>query len=1671
MVAHLSYKLTHFAQTLRGGHITNTLRNAFPSTATPAPTFDFTSNVFGSVSSAANSVGGGATAIGMAAGALGAGAGAAAGAGNGGAAGGAGGASSKAGNWSHFFQSSKSIQQGQAAQADSPSQLENDDDLRAFASPSARRSLLRRNRSPVGVRSCRQRLTASSPTRPSADLLRADEAGLSSIRLSGVEAQRMYHTAFSPRKKTDGVKDAEVEADEIDLGVPQTKVLETRRRASISLAGLARSSAPLMSAAGLSTPVRPVARRALHTSSSTSAPLNGPDAALPLSSTSRPTVSQTFHSMTSTLPPSPALPTHRRNSTSAVPSSTSDFPFASSELLDSRPRTASPQMREQRPSLDPKKKGGFGWARGKTEEEIVQIGEQAGQLVSQEALARRNAILAAEKTGSPQKVDRAVQQYLSDPRSWNINSHNIAMAALHKTRRPNDPLDSIVELYNQLFSTEGLHPTRVSYENIIRAFCTRDEEVRRNIAFLERRLKKKALAAKARGGDSASYDAEGQDERLKGTQEEEQLAVLRSPEYDYFTPALHIYKALGQLGDRLSTSVIQILLSCATDRGDVDVALALFERLEKSPYQRPTFRAYDSLIRLYGGVEKDTELVTEVFEAYLAARASGQLRQSEWGASGPAARPNFRRAAVKHAYDTAPEFVEDDSHLGKASETGSVDEFVWGTAIKSHFDAGDAAGAVALFERMILAQSTPETLAPGYPPQLTSRTVLIVVTSFIRTGDEVSARKWFDRFVNQKDGEPLRPAFLTACLYSTVDTPFLGLLNHIYRTMLSVASKKRKIVISDFVTTIDYNLARIWQPDAPSEEKQVALEAIAEFRAAFERSTKAGLLSDIAGIEFTVSTGLLSRILKAEAHNGLFPRAASTFLQLANVVRATMRDTPADAAVARKQGFRPRHTWALRVSDAALAAIGLRRTGEKLGDVELVPAGSPVPSVQDAVKIVSWTNKLRRVVEFEPESWLEQALVYSYLASRSVVKTPQELNLSGDEWYTTLEAFAHAAAAAARENPPKLPFEFPGFEFAFEEFLASGAEIPVGQGLYDYELFARKLRQSGMKAPEIRNVVDAMTCNMDHHAVSVDAEEMVAPKVDASPAPVEDDVASIASGSAAPATSATAASVADSAETAQQFPTPPSTPPSYFSNLPTTSPTESAPAPSSCNFDSNLGTRIEQLSFVTRAQDATRLAREAFLLATAAAREGRYAHPDSYGRLIEQLGRQHLVSEVRQVYLLAYDALTAMNDDAEAQSVAWVMLEDKMMIALAQAGELVDVGHHRDRLLQAGSAPSADAYASMILNMKDTTDDAAVALSLFEESQQLNVRPNVYLFNTLISKLSRARRAKDALQYFELMKQHGIAPSSITYGAIINACCKAGDDVSADFLFNEMVSRPDFKPRPPPFNTMIQFFVSTKPDRERALHYYSKLTKAGVKPTAHTYKLLLDAYGATGPEPDLESMQQVFARLVSDRTVAVSGAHWASMITAYGVVAKDADRAIAIFDSISAHPSTRNNPNGALPDAVVYEALLNALIANGQAELCDKYLAEMREKKIRMTAYVCNSLIKGYTSQSLYPEARRVFEAMSEPRAGVASLGNHPIDRHPKHHHQAAQGPAPVDAPTYREPSTYEAIIMCELKAEETVRAAEVLRLAEARAFPPAVIGRLQKLLADEGIESLPLQQ
>jgi len=233
---------------------------------------------------------------------------------------------------------------------------------------------------------------------------------------------------------------------------------------------------------------------------------------------------------------------------------------------------------------------------------------------------------------------------------------------------------------------------------------------------------------------------------------------------------------------------------------------------------------------------------------------------------------------------------------------------------------------------------------------------------------------------------------------------------------------------------------------------------------------------------------------------------------------------------------------------------------------------------------------------------------------------------------------------------------------------------------------------------------------------------------------------------------------------------------------------------------------------------------------------GIFPTPEVVGRLIEGLGRAGEVDKVNYLYGVAQNIVSLLGTAKNAMWDGWAAVENSMIIARGHAGDGLSADAHRLRLLQQGMTPTADAYGALIQCVKDTTDDTARALEYFHESQARGVQPNIFLYNTTISKLAKARKADYALELFHGMKKFGIVPSSITYGAVIAASCRVGDSTSAESLFEEMTAQRNFRPRVPPYNTMMQFHVQTKPNRARFLHYYDRMINAGIKPTAHSYK-------------------------------------------------------------------------------------------------------------------------------------------------------------------------------------------------------------------------------------------
>lgn len=337
-----------------------------------------------------------------------------------------------------------------------------------------------------------------------------------------------------------------------------------------------------------------------------------------------------------------------------------------------------------------------------------------------------------------------------------------------------------------------------------------------------------------------------------------------------------------------------------------------------------------------------------------------------------------------------------------------------------------------------------------------------------------------------------------------------------------------------------------------------------------------------------------------------------------------------------------------------------------------------------------------------------------------------------------------------------------------------------------------------------------------------------------------------------------------------------------------------------------------------------------------------------------------------------------------------------------------------------GAAPSANTFGLYITTLKESTktfDEATEAVKIFHRATSEGVEPTSFLYNALIGKLGKARRIDDCLLYFAEMRANGVRPTSVTYGTIVNALCRVSDERFAEEMFDEMESMPNYKPRPAPYNSIIQYFLNTKRDRSKVLAYYERMQSKNIRPTMHTYKLLVDAYASLEPV-NMEAAEKVIetVRSTGQQPEAV---HFASLIHAKGCVMHDMEGARKVFDSVVSDPKIKAQP-------CLYQALFEAMVANRQVAATAPVLKEMASRKVEMTPYIANTLIHGWAAEGNIANAKSVYDGVGMNK---------------------------------REPSTYEAMTRAFLASEDHQSASKVVQEMMSRGYPSAVAGKIIELV------------
>ena len=418
-------------------------------------------------------------------------------------------------------------------------------------------------------------------------------------------------------------------------------------------------------------------------------------------------------------------------------------------------------------------------------------------------------------------------------------------------------------------------------------------------------------------------------------------------------------------------------------------------------------------------------------------------------------------------------------------------------------------------------------------------------------------------------------------------------------------------------------------------------------------------------------------------------------------------------------------------------------------------------------------------------------------------------------------------------------------------------------------------------------------------------------------------------------------------------------------------------------------------------------------------RAGRHARYSVYAKLISTAAKEGKMDVCQEVLGMARTDVPPLPQYATVR-YGWVLILDAMIGAcLAQGRRTFAEGYHQE-LLAMGATPTANTYGLYITTLKDTAksfDEATEAVKIFIRAKTEGVEPTPFLYNALIGKLGKARRIDDCLYYFADMRALGLKPNSVTYGTVVNALCRVSDDQFAEELFDEMESMSNYKPRPAPYNSMMQFFMTTKRDKTKVLEYYGRMQAKGIAPTSHTFKLLVDTHATLEPV-DMDAAEAVLdmVRAMGER---VEPVHHASLIHARGCVLHDVEGARRAFDAALNDPDVKPHP-------CLYQALFEGMVANHQVAATEPLLRDMRARRVDLTPYIANGLIHGWAAEKMIGKAKEIYSALGREK---------------------------------REPSTYEAMTRAFLSARERENAQGVVSEMLTRGYPNAVVQKVLDLL------------
>lgn len=251
---------------------------------------------------------------------------------------------------------------------------------------------------------------------------------------------------------------------------------------------------------------------------------------------------------------------------------------------------------------------------------------------------------------------------------------------------------------------------------------------------------------------------------------------------------------------------------------------------------------------------------------------------------------------------------------------------------------------------------------------------------------------------------------------------------------------------------------------------------------------------------------------------------------------------------------------------------------------------------------------------------------------------------------------------------------------------------------------------------------------------------------------------------------------------------------------------------------------------------------------------------------------------------------------------------------------------------------------------------------LFKSLREEGYPLDVYAYTSLISALSRNRKFKEALGFFEQMKEAGPQPSLVTYNVIIDLYGKKGRSWENILeLFEEMKAQ-GIQPDEYTYNTAITACASGSLCEE-ATELFTQMKSSNCTPDRVTYNALLDVYGKAGWYNEAANVLKEMESAGCLPNIVT----YNELLSAFGRAGL-CNAAAEMKDSMVS--------KGIEPDVFTYTSLLSAYSRAGKVEQAMEIYNQMRTSNCTPNSFTFNALIGMHGKNKNFSEMMVIFEDM-----------------------------------------------------------------------------------------------